>query len=220
MVIIFPDIDLTGVKGVLLDLDNCLYPYDICHAQALETCISKLTQEFPQISEDKLMEEYDKSRKACHRQLDGTASSHSRLLYFKALLESITGKTQAALSLELEELYWSSYMEQMQLDAKALAFLQKCKNKSIPISLVTDLTEQIQLRKIIKLGITNYIDFVVSSEEAGIEKPAAKIFELALSKLNKKSSDVIMIGDNLEKDIKGAEALGIKAYPVTCLESK
>jgi putative hydrolase of the HAD superfamily len=220
MVIIFPNIDLTGVKGVLLDLDNCLYPYDICHAHALKTCIDLLSGKFSNHSCDDLLNEYEKSRKSCHRQLDGTTSSHSRLLYFKGLLELITGKTQAQLSLELEELYWSSYMEQMQLDAKALAFLQKCKNKSIPISLVTDLTEQIQLRKIIKLGITNYIDFVVSSEEAGIEKPAAKIFELALSKLNKKSSDVIMIGDNLEKDIKGAEALGIKAYPVTCLESK
>ncbi|MDA0772654.1 MAG: HAD family hydrolase [Cyanobacteria bacterium] len=220
MVIIFPDVDLTEVKAVLLDLDNCLYPYDICHARALEDCIQKLSQEFPQISEAKLKEEYEKSRKACHRRLDGTASSHSRLLYCKGLLENITGKTQAALSLELEELYWSSYMGQMQLDTKALAFLKECKNKSIPISLVTDLTEQIQLRKIIRLGIADYIDFVVSSEEAGVEKPAAKIFELALSKLGKKASEVIMIGDNLEKDIKGAEALGIKAYPVTCLESK
>lgn len=220
MVIEFPDVDLNGVKAVLLDLDNCLYPYDECHAAAVDACINSLANNFPNLSRDDLLHEYEESRKACHRQLDGTAASHSRLLYFKGMLESISGRTQAQLSLELEELYWSTYMDTMQLEPKALKFLQDCQNKSIPICLVTDLTEQIQLRKVLRLGIAEQIKFIVSSEEVGVEKPASEIFQFALAKLGLETNDVIMIGDNPKKDITGAEALGIKAYPVTCLESK
>jgi putative hydrolase of the HAD superfamily len=53
---------------------------------------------------------------------------------------------------------------------------------------------------------------MLSSEEAGIEKPSPVIFGKALSKLNLKAEEVIMIGDNEEKDILGAEAMGIKSY--------
>jgi len=79
---------------------------------------------------------------------------------------------------------------------------------------VTDLTAQIQLQKWQKLGLQRYIDFLVSSEEAGVEKPSPYIFELALDKLQLKAHEVIMIGDNANKDIAGANALQIKAYQV------
>jgi putative hydrolase of the HAD superfamily len=94
------------------------------------------------------------------------------------------------------------------------AFLQEAKDKGIKMCIVTDLTAQIQMRKWIKLDLGRYIDFLVSSEEAGIEKPASYMFELAMEKLGVKAEDCIMIGDSEEKDIKGAEALGIKAYKV------
>ncbi|MDD9897475.1 MAG: HAD family hydrolase [Candidatus Melainabacteria bacterium] len=215
MVIQFPDVDLTGIKGVLLDLDNCLYAYDACHAAALEACIKLLEEKFSETSREELLAAYDKSRKTCHQELDGTASSHSRLLYFSGVVEDISSRTDAALTLELEELYWSTYMDTMELDSKALDFLKQCQAQSIPICLVTDLTLQTQLRKVVKLGISDYIQFITSSEEAGLEKPAAKIFELALSKLGLKTDEVIMIGDNPKKDIAGAQALNIKAYQVS-----
>ena len=39
-----------------------------------------------------------------------------------------------------------------------------------------------QIKKIIKLGINEYIDNIVSSEEAGCEKPNLNIFKLAYCK--------------------------------------
>jgi putative hydrolase of the HAD superfamily len=45
------------------------------------------------------------------------------------------------------------------------------------------------------------VDYLVSSEEAGAEKPDPKVFELSLEKLGLKKDEVVMIGDNYEKDI-------------------
>ena len=71
---------------------------------------------------------------------------------------------------------------------------------------------EIQLKKIAHLGISDYIDFVITSEEVGAEKPSKRIFYAALDKLNCDPGEAVMIGDDLKKDISGAEKLGIKAY--------
>ena len=49
----------------------------------------------------------------------------------------------------------------------------------------------------------------MTSEEAGKEKPDKKMFTLAMEKLNLFPEQIIMIGDSFQKDVKGAEAVGI-----------
>jgi putative hydrolase of the HAD superfamily len=102
----------------------------------------------------------------------------------------------------------------MQLADDARLFLLDVYEKNIPICFVTDLTAAIQLRKVGKLGLEKMVKFMVSSEEAGVEKPDETMFKLAAEKLKLSYPDLIMIGDSEKKDIAGAEALGIKAYKV------
>ena len=64
-------------------------------------------------------------------------------------------------------------------------------------------------QKIKKLKLNNYCNKIVTSEEAGKEKPHPYIFIKALQKLDKNPHEVCMIGDNFKKDIIGANNLGI-----------
>ena len=57
-------------------------------------------------------------------------------------------------------------------------------------------------------GILNYFDQVIDSEMAGVKKPNPYIFQLALDKAGVTSEKSLMIGDNLEADILGAQAVG------------
>ena len=102
----------------------------------------------------------------------------------------------------------------MNINKNALLFIQKCRKLNIDICIVTDMIAKIQIRKLQKLGISQYIKYLVTSEEVGVEKPNHKIFQTALNKLDLPSQNVIMIGDNEEKDIKGAESIGIKSYKI------
>src|SRR6185295_7053155 len=76
----------------------------------------------------------------------------------------------------------------------------------IPVALVTDLTAQIQMRKLVYFDLEHAFDAVVTSEEAGADKPDARIFQLALVKLQlaDKQPRVWMLGESPEKDIDGA----------------
>ena len=207
------EIDLSEVKGLLLDLDDTLYHYEPVHKMAFDACAQVAEAKY-HIPNDEFKSLWKIARDKVHTDVHGQGASHSRLLYLQKLYELYSGKTNAEFALELEELYWSVFLKEMSFRNGVEAFLKKAKERGIKMAIVTDLTAQIQLQKWQKLELHRYIDFMISSEEAGIEKPSPYIFELALDKLQLKVNEVIMIGDNEKKDIAGANALKIQAYQV------
>ena len=95
----------------------------------------------------------------------------------------------------------------MKLGVGVLDALKELKRRGFQIAIVSDLTTHIQLRKIHRLGITKYVDFLVTSEEAGSEKPHAIMFLLALNKLDVSPHEAIFVGDNTINDVEGANAV-------------
>lgn len=213
MVNSFSEIDINQIKGVLLDLDDTLYAYEPCHQKSLHACKTHAFEKYA-MTADVFEANFLLARKKVHDSLHHQGASHSRLLYFQKQHELIFGYTNPTYALSMEELYWNTFLSAMILDNEAKAFLIKLKKEKIKSCIVTDLTAQIQMRKWMKLELGNYIDFLVTSEEAGVEKPSASIFKLALEKLNLHADRVIMVGDNIEKDIKGAQNFGIKSFLV------
>ena len=211
--LIFPKIPFSGFKGVLLDIDNTIYHYESCHKQALNLLIEEMSKLLT-FSEEKIKIEFLNSRKIVNKTLYDTASSHSRFLYIQLTLEKILGYSDFYNTLRLEKLYWDTFLEKMELNVAAKKFILKCEEKNIPICCLTDLTAEVQFRKVLKLNLENYIKYIVTSEEVGIEKPNKKMFQSALEKLRLSTDQVIMIGDSIDKDISGAEEMGIKSYLV------
>jgi putative hydrolase of the HAD superfamily len=61
-----------------------------------------------------------------------------------------------------------------------------------------------------KLGINQFFNAVLVSEEAGWRKPNTKIFEEALRRLEATAKETVYVGDSPLEDIKGAKAVGMK----------
>lgn len=191
-------------KGILLDIDNTLYAYDDSHSVALEAVMFFMKNEFL-ISNKELEVAYYKARRLVQIELEHTAASHNRLLYFQKMLE-LLGVNALVYGLRIYNLYWDTFLASMKPFAGIYDFLEKYKNQ---ICLVTDLTTHIQYRKIRQLKLNNYLSLMVTSEEAGREKPHPYIFMAALKKMNLNPNEVCMIGDSFNKDVIGASNLGI-----------
>lgn len=59
--------------------------------------------------------------------------------------------------------------------------------------------------KIEKIGITDFVDVIFSAEEVGFMKPYKEYFDGLLNKASiTNREDILFIGDDLEKDIKGS----------------
>lgn len=61
-----------------------------------------------------------------------------------------------------------------------------------------------------QLGLTGHLDFVVTSQDAGIEKPHPPIFRLALARASAKPEEALHVGDSPISDVAGARNVGIK----------
>lgn len=77
------------------------------------------------------------------------------------------------------------------------------------LHIITNGFEEVQEGKLRNTHIREFFSKVVNSEMAGVKKPNPIIFELALSKANVLPEKSVMIGDNLEADILGAQNVGM-----------
>ncbi len=67
------------------------------------------------------------------------------------------------------------------------------------------------MKKMKASKIDHYFNQIITSESVGVKKPNPRVFQYALDLANANMNNSIMIGDNLEADIKGAMEFGIKA---------
>lgn len=76
--------------------------------------------------------------------------------------------------------------------------------------IVTNGIEQTQKRRLTKAGILPYFSEIFVSEAIGYQKPRKEYFDYVLSHIKENDkSKVLLIGDSLTSDIKGAEYAGI-----------
>jgi len=187
----------------LFDTDNTLYPYDLAHAAAQQAVREKVTKTFS-ISPEDFDKAFKEARTQIKTRLKDTASSHSRLLYLQRMLEIMGLGSQVLLALDFEQTYWRTFLSNSVLFDDVKELLDDIRMLGIPTAIVTDLTAQIQFRKVVYFGLDHYFDYIVTSEEAGFDKPHEAPFQIALEKMRPKGDCIWMIGDNPVNDIRGA----------------
>lgn len=79
------------------------------------------------------------------------------------------------------------------------------------LHIITNGFNELQYLKINNSGLSECFTEIITSEDAGALKPSPKIFKFALEKTGAKKENSILIGDDLEADIKGAIDFGIKS---------
>lgn len=190
--------------AILFDTDNTLYPYHISHAAAQKAMSEKFSKTFS-VSPEDFRVTFNKARSQVKHRLKNTASSHSRLLYLQRMLEIMGLGSQVLLALDFEQTYWRTFLSNATLFDDVKELLDDIRLLGIPTAIVTDLTAQIQFRKVVYFGLDQYFDYIVTSEEAGFDKPHEAPFQLAIEKMRPKGDCVWMIGDNPVNDIRGAK---------------
>ena len=195
-------------KAVIFDTDNTLYSYAPAHKLALDSVFEK-AEKLLDIKKDLFAMKFKEAKKEVKKRILNQASSHSRLLYIQRTIELLGFKTQLLTTLDLEQTYWRTFLQSCKLFPNVIELLNKLNKENIQTAIITDLTSQIQFRKIIFFGLEKYFDYVVTSEESGADKPNEEPFKLALKKLNLSPNACWMIGDNIYADIRGGKNCGL-----------
>lgn len=77
------------------------------------------------------------------------------------------------------------------------------------LHIITNGFQEVQDIKIAAADLGKYFETVITSEEAGVKKPAPEIFRYALKKAGAGPEESLMIGDDYEVDVLGAKNVGM-----------
>ncbi|WP_440708532.1 HAD family hydrolase [Herbiconiux sp. YIM B11900] len=180
---------------VVFDLDDTLYDYDTSHRAGSAALLSFATAQLG-VKAAEFEVASAQARENVKRRLGATASSHSRLLYCHEALELIGIRSELQLALTMEQEYWRTFMSASTLRPGALELLQTLRYNGVATAIVTDLTAQIQFRKVVHLDLSRYIDHIVCSEETPNEKASLGPFQLLFERVDPALRDhVWFVGD-------------------------
>ncbi len=128
---------------------------------------------------------------------------------FSRTLESF-GITNLKLAETLAAGYLTSCPVKTKLFPGTIAILEYLATK-YSLHIITNGFKEVQHLKIRNSGIARFFEHVHISEEIGYKKPESEIFNYAVKQSRAIHEQCVMIGDNLDTDIAGAENAGIDA---------
>lgn len=197
------------IKTVIFDIDNTLYSFDNAHEAAFKK-LSEYAEKALGLSRETFEKLHIETGNELKKIMGDVAAVHNRTIRFQNMLER-RGLPLCPHVLEMDRIYWDTLIGEAKVSPGALELMKGLKKRGIRIGIGTDMTARIQFRKLEKLGLLPYVDFLVSSEEVGAEKPAAALFARCVEKAGCRAQECLFVGDSLKKDVFGPVAAGLKA---------
>jgi putative hydrolase of the HAD superfamily len=99
-----------------------------------------------------------------------------------------------------------------------IEILNYLSDKGYVMHLITNGFESVQHNKLRNSNLSSYFKVVITSEASNSLKPNKEIFDYALQKAGAVTAESIMIGDNIDADIKGGMNAGLDTIFVNHLQ--
>lgn len=195
------------IKTVIFDIDNTLYSYDRAHTVAFAALKGYVKREIG-MEPEKFTALHKEMNQEIKERLGECAAIHNRLIRYQNLLEKEGLPVFHAYP--MSDIYWKTLYNTMVPMKNAAQTLAALKEAGVRIGIGTDMTAKEQYEKLYRLGLLDYIDFIVTSEEVGEEKPSPKLFALCEKKAGCPAGECMFVGDSLKKDARGAAAYGMQ----------
>jgi len=196
------------ITTLLFDVGDTLFNLTEYRSTALNIVIEKL------VDQGILIGNVENSKSLFEELVTKISDLHSdrfflTIDFFKELFEKMKLKVDVKLCHYAFLIYRDTlrFLLKPSTDINRLFF--DLKEKGYKLGIITDGSLDSAYEILLRLGIVNFFDTIVVSEEVGVEKPDTKIFHEALRRLKSEPTETIMIGDNLERDIHGGKQLGM-----------
>ena len=195
-------------KFVFFDLDNTL----LDHTTAEEEAHKEIYQAYPElqkVSEEDWLQTYAEINRVLWLQYqNGEVDRHelhrSRFNDTMAKLGIRNGHSE-----EIGAHYMQLYRNHWHWIDGAKEALEKVAEK-YPVGFITNGFQETQRKKIEVLGLEQYSDIFIISEEVGVMKPHPKVFDLATEKSSTSRGHILYVGDSYSSDIIGGKNAGWK----------
>jgi HAD superfamily hydrolase (TIGR01662 family) len=107
----------------------------------------------------------------------------------------------------------SAWSNSLTVEPEVLEVLQELRDDGYAMGLVSNVSlyPDLMRRDLERLGIAQFLQAAVFSSEVGVRKPDARIFRVALERVEVEAPQAAFVGDRLYDDVGGAQAVGMRA---------
>ena len=192
--------DLT-IKGVVFDLDNTLLDFMKMKEYAVKAAIKGMIEAGLKVNEDKSYIEIN----SIYEEF-GWENQKVFDVFLEKSIGHVDNKFLAAGIVAYRRAREANLMAYPNVN-KTLMALSK---SGIKLGVVSDAPSREAWMRIYYLNLYHYFDVVITFDDSGERKPSPIPFQLALDGMGLQPEETIMIGDWPERDVVGAQQIGMK----------
>ena len=202
------------LRAILLDLDDTIITDDAISEKIWREVCQRFAHQFGGIRAATLYDSIKSVSKCYWSDHENHRKGHlnlkeTRRELVRLTLHNMGFNNHDDLAYIISDTYTAEKEAATALIPGAIEALCYFKDIGLGLALVTNGGSGIQRGKINRFGLNSIFDFILVEGEFGIGKPHPSVFTAAMEKLNVDVSHTWMVGDDLERDIAGAQNLGI-----------
>ena len=200
-------------EAILFDLDDTIITGDVGTDELWETLCYQHAELIEGLQGETLYSEISKARDWYWA--DPERHRIKRLNLIKArrelveLVFSKLGIENEEVCYSLADSFTSKKQEMITLIPGAMDTLVHFKKTGVGMALITNGASDFQRQKINRFDLSRYFEYILVEGEFGAGKPEKSVFIHALGKLGVTAENSWMVGDDLKRDILGANEAGI-----------
>ena len=193
------------IKALFFDIDDTILDYDLCAAFTVRRACETLGVPYSQ----EVQTEYRRIDDALWaRQKLGELTIPQVLDLRNTHMMDYLGLTDG---MSFQEAFIAAFGESCDLVEGASEVLRAAKERGLPVYSASNGFLQVQTNRLTKAGVLQYFDRLFVSETIGYEKPDIRFFAHCLKETGYAPHEVLMIGDSVTADVKGALNAGWNA---------
>ena len=189
------------IKGVVFDLDNTLLDFMKMKEFAVKAAIKGMIEAGLKVNEDKSYIEIN----SIYEEF-GWENQKVFDVFLEKSIGHVDNKFLAAGIVAYRRAREANLMAYPNVN-KTLMALSK---SGIKLGVVSDAPSREAWMRIYYLNLYHYFDVVITYDDSGERKPSPVPFQLALDGMGLRPEETIMIGDWPERDVVGAQQIGMK----------
>lgn len=189
------------IKAILFDLDNTLVDFMKMKRLASEAAVSAMVDYGLKMNEQKAMEKLFKMY---------NDYGFEDQTIFDRFIKDVQGYLDYRILAGAITAYRKVKAGNLATYPHARYTLIRLREKGLKLGIVSDAPEKQAWLRLAELNLMEFFDIIIAVGGTGMEKPHKMPFEKALKELKLTPDEILFVGDNPERDIKGAKAVGMK----------
>ncbi len=190
-----------GLKAVLFDLDNTLVDFMRFKRRASEAAIAAMVEAGLGMDEER-------ATKLLFSMYKKYGIEDQKI--FERFLKRVKGKVDYRVLASGIVAYRKMKASYLTPYPKVRETLIKLKAKGLTLGIVSDAPRMQAWLRLAEMNLAEFFDVVIALEDTHKLKPSKMPFRQAIKKLGLRPGEILFVGDNPLRDIRGAKSVGMK----------